>query len=549
MRTYRANEVLSSFFRSRRDVLSSRSLQPPPPNRPSKKNRDAHGRSKVGVIPQVFIEIVPPEVQLEGFNHFERIGEEDSPVLGYRRGGPIQIVFRRVKFVAKTSPGSVSKVDECSTATTASAQSHESLEPSTVPAITPSEQSIAGHAATEPGPHDDRPSVVATNPVSAGSSPKPIANSLPTGADQAASSTSTVPRIAASGLVTVTASDVLSVPSDPAFKRSPFVDGALVWYVPEPPDLPPNRQVLIANLPERPLVRGMADASLIAHAISHKLDFHLPYYRQQSELDRHGLPISRANLCRWHFEAGALVEPIANAMWQEALERRWFAMDATSTAIFDKPKYRKGHVYVLVAPGDSILFRYAPKYDGLTVKKLFGGTEAIVVADACATNNPAFGPGRSRGAGCWSHARKRFVSAFDLGDKRAAAPGLQFIRELFRIEDEIAFLSPEDRLRIRTEKSAPIIAAFYEYIDAFPKLDSDAPMYEAIGYVTNQKELLCRFLSNGEIPIHNNSSERGLRRIVIVVSLCTSSSSTWNHKSTVVTRIATRATDAFAAAS
>jgi transposase len=261
-------------------------------------------------------------------------------------------------------------------------------------------------------------------------------------------------------------------------------------------------------------VRGMADASLIAHLVSHKLDFHLPYYRQQSELSRYGLPISRANLCRWHFEAGALVEPIAKAMWEEALGRRWFAMDATSTAIFSKGKYRKGHIYVLVAPGDGVVFRYEPKYDGATVAKLFGGTEAVVVADACATNNPAFGPGKTRGSGCWSHARKRFVSAFDLGDKRGAAPGLQFIRELFRIEDEIALLSTEERLRIRQEKSAPIVAAFYEYIAAFSEVDSDAPMYEAVGYVTNQKEMLCRFLSNGEVPIHNNASERALRRIV-----------------------------------
>ena len=33
-------------------------------------------------------------------------------------------------------------------------------------------------------------------------------------------------------------------------------------------------------------------------------------------------------------------------------------------------------------------------------------------------------------------------------------------------------------------------------------------------YLRNQRDALCEFLVNGEIPIHNNASERALRRVV-----------------------------------
>jgi hypothetical protein len=484
--------------------------QPPPAGRPSNKKRDPHGRGKVGVIPQIFIEIVPTQVQLEGLQHFERIGVEDSPVLGYRRGGPIQVVFRRVKFVAKSGASSESRQNELDASTAAPKAISEEMSATSASPPTMDQSSLSAVvSAAAPAPSVSGSATTACGPVG-----ETIANIAAEGESDPVSLKPTDSRAPANGPVAVTASDVLCVPADPAFKRSPFVDGALVWYVPEPPDLQPERPVLIADLPERALVRGMADASLIAHAISHKLDFHMPYYRQQTELRRHGLPLSRANLCRWHFEAGACAIPIADAMWEEALQRRWFAMDATSTAIFDKTKYRKGHIYVLVAPGDSVLFRYAPKYDGPTVQKLFGNTNALVVADACATNNPAFGPGKVRGCGCWSHLRKRWVAAFDAGEKGMAAPGLLFIRKLFLIEDAIALLSVEDRLTIRNEKSAPLVDALYEYIDRCPPVDADHPMYDALNYPINQKELLCRFLSNGEIPIHNNWSEGALRRVV-----------------------------------
>jgi len=61
--------------------------------------------------------------------------------------------------------------------------------------------------------------------------------------------------------------------------------------------------------------------SLLARLLVHKLDYHMPFYRQEIEADRQGCPNSRTNMCRWQFEAGGVLMSIADAAWKDALQR------------------------------------------------------------------------------------------------------------------------------------------------------------------------------------------------------------------------------------
>jgi hypothetical protein len=310
--------------------------------------------------------------------------------------------------------------------------------------------------------------------------------------------------------------EVAMAPTDTAFKTNPFVDGALVRYVPASTNDHDDRgAVLIADVPERPLDRGLVDASLLAYLLVRKLDYHMPFYRQAIEADRQGCPNSRTNMSRWQFEAGGLAQLIADAAWQDALDHRsWFGMDATGIAIQDDDKYRYGHVFVLVAPGDGVLYRYAPTYDGSTVETLYGGYKGVVVADASANHNGLFGPGKAREGGCWSHGRKPFVKAFKAGERKSAF-ALQIIQRLFRIEKKLALLPPDERLTIRLRDSAPLVDALFEWAEReLPLAPADSFLRKGLGYLHNQREALREFLRNGEIPIHNNASERAARHVV-----------------------------------
>jgi len=424
--------------------------QEPPPGPESEakppKKRDRHGRRRIGVIPQIIIETLPRDVLEKGLENFERIGEEDSRTVGSRRGGPVEIVHRRPKFVPRTGPGP----DRGNT----------------------NESSPAVESSLRPNDPE--------------------------------------------GAVFVREHEVASVPQDSSFKGNPFVDGAIVCYTPESSDASPSdAQVLIAPMHERPIDRCLADPSLLARLLVHKLDYHTPYYRQQVEADRQGFPIVRANMARWQYECGAIAQQISGAMWNDALTRSWFGMDATGTAIRAKKELRYGYVFVLVAPGDSVLFRFAPKYNGDTVDELFGGYQATIVADASANHNVLFGPGKSREAGCWAHARKPLVKALAAGEGQPAAFALQLIQSLFRIEQRIALHGPEQRLLVRQQESAPLVEQLFQWAKAQKPLAAEGSFVRAAAvYLVNQELALREFLSNGEIPIHNNASERALRKIV-----------------------------------
>jgi hypothetical protein len=417
---------------------------PKDPKAERQKNRHNHGRRRQTTVPKLIVEIVPAEVQRLGLDHFERIGHEDSSTLGHRRGGTIELVTRRPKFV----------------------------------------------------------------PIGASSKPDGAT------AESASEPSDTTPESEDAELVLL--HEVATVPADPACKSNPFVDGAVVYYSPKPsaPDaaVPP---VLIAPVPERPIHGGLVDASLLAHLFVHKFDYHTPYYRQEIEADRQGCPNSRTNMVRWQFEAGTVLMSIADAAWKDALTRSWFGTDATGTAIQAKEKYRHGHVFVLVAPGDSVLFRYSDKYDHETMTRLFGEYGGTVVADASSVNNILFGPGKAREGGCWSHGRKPFAKAFKAGEKALSAFPLKIIQDLFRIEEKLALLTPAARLEARQRESAPLVDALFAWVDEqLPTAPEDSLARKGLVYLRNQREALREFLRNGEIPIDNNACERALRRVV-----------------------------------
>lgn len=113
---------------------------------------------------------------------------------------------------------------------------------------------------------------------------------------------------------------------------------------------------------------------------------------------------------------------------------------------------------------------------------------------------------------CWSHARRYFWYSRSSDPERANI-ALGLISEIFRIERSLGDASPDQRRIVRQQKSRPIVESFFGWCDAQKDLVLDeSPISKAIGYATNQKAALERFLENGSLPAHNNMSELQLRR-------------------------------------
>ena len=69
--------------------------------------------------------------------------------------------------------------------------------------------------------------------------------------------------------------------------------------------------VVIGELPQRPIPKGIAEAGLLAHLIVSKYVDHLPFYRQIEQFKRnHNWVIHKSTLNDWFAACCSLLEPL-----------------------------------------------------------------------------------------------------------------------------------------------------------------------------------------------------------------------------------------------
>ena len=283
-------------------------------------------------------------------------------------------------------------------------------------------------------------------------------------------------------------------------------------YAPKGRDRFAETKILQAEPPELPIPGGLAGPGVLARTIVQRWDDHLPLYRLERIWGREGLVLPRSTVCGWHERLADLAQPLIEAMWADALLAPYLCVDATGVLIQALEKCRHGHFFVVAAPERHVLFRFTPRHDSAAVDEMLAGYKGDLVLDAHAVYDHLFGPGKATESGCWSHNRRYYFKALG-SDPERAHQALAFIKALFKIEKEQATSPPEVRLEVRKRDSKPIVDNFFAWCDAqAPLVLDETPISKAIGYSCNQREALKRFLADGRLPIHNNFSERQLRR-------------------------------------
>lgn len=128
---------------------------------------------------------------------------------------------------------------------------------------------------------------------------------------------------------------------------------------------------------------------------------------------------------------------------------------------------------------------------------------------------------------CWSHARRKFFVLADIAANarrgKTAPPispiafeAVKRIDLLFDIERGINGLAAEQRLAVRAERSAALVAELEEWMrGARAKLSRHAPVAQAIDYMLKRWEGFSRFLADGRICLTNNAAERALRGLAL----------------------------------
>lgn len=274
-------------------------------------------------------------------------------------------------------------------------------------------------------------------------------------------------------------------------------------------------EVLVGEAPELPIPRGLAGPGLLADTIVRRWQDHLPLNRLEQIYAREGLELARSTVCTWHTQLTQLIAPLVLAMWQDALGSPYLCTDATGVLVQAKDKCRSGHFWVVIAPERHVLYAYSAKHDGDAVDRILRGYRGYLVADAHAVYDHLYADGGVVEVGCWAHVRRYFFKALD-SDADRARVALALIGALFKVEREIAGEPPGKRRAVRQREGRPIVERFFAWCDEEAERVLDqTPIARGIGYARNQREALLRFLEDPRLPVHNNASERALRREVV----------------------------------
>ena len=97
-----------------------------------------------------------------------------------------------------------------------------------------------------------------------------------------------------------------------------------------------------------------------------------------------------------------------------------------------------------------------------------------------------------------------------------ALEAVKRIDALFDIERAINGRSAEERLKIRKEQSAPLVAELEAWMrEERAKLSKHAAVAKAFDYMLKRWDGFARFLEDGRICLTNNAAERALRSLAL----------------------------------
>ncbi len=174
---------------------------------------------------------------------------------------------------------------------------------------------------------------------------------------------------------------------------------------------------------------------------------HLPLYRLEDILTRHGVFLSRSTLCDWVRNAALVLQPLAELQKSLVLQSPILWTDDTPVTVLGgkEPGSSKGRFWVYIGDAlhpysvyDFTMSRardgpaaFLKDYRGFLQADAYGGYDGIFLGS----------DGEIVEVACWAHARRKFFDARS-NAPREANQVLEWIRQLYDIEDRARDFTP-----------------------------------------------------------------------------------------------------------
>lgn len=180
-------------------------------------------------------------------------------------------------------------------------------------------------------------------------------------------------------------------------------------------------------------------------------------------------------------------------------------------------KMKKGYYWVLYGDKGEVVFVYSPTRSRKVIDKLLEGFQGTLHSDGyrayesfCQKTQGVFW------AGCWAHARRKFI------DAESKEPGkvkkvLEEFRELYKIEAR-GHGKPKALQRLRDSESRTIVDRLFDHFRnelAESILLPSNKFIKALEYALKHEAPLRAFLDNPDVAIDTNHVERQIRYAVM----------------------------------
>ena len=238
-----------------------------------------------------------------------------------------------------------------------------------------------------------------------------------------------------------------------------------------------NADIRRPHVPAPLLPHSYASASVVTDIIVKKYLDALPLYRQEQMWKRLKVDLKRNTMANWVvLTAETYLKPFSDAFLTELLRQAVIHADETVLQVNKEPGREAAAESRIWAYASSKrakrqirYFRYEESRKGACAEKVLGSYNGVVISDGYSGYNILSNAIR---AGCWAHARRKWVEAMPDGatkENALAAKGLEYCSRLFEAEQKLECLPDAERKEQRKLLSGPIVEEYYNWLDTIFK--------------------------------------------------------------------------------
>jgi len=277
---------------------------------------------------------------------------------------------------------------------------------------------------------------------------------------------------------------------------------------------------------EKNIIPGsFATPEAVAHIMTQKFVMGSPLYRQEQEINRKGIHLSRQTMSNWILKATEdYLTPVYEQLHRELITRDVLHADETTLQVLHEPGKKPqsdSYMWLYRTGGDTdkpiVLYEYQPGRGAKHPKEFLTGYRGYLHTDGYAGYHD-LGEDITV-VGCWAHARRKFdeaVKSLPKGKAKgsSASQGLTYCNLLFGIEQEIADKTAEQRYEERLKQAKPVLDALLSWANSRTAAPKSA-LGKAFHYLKEQWPYLTNYLKDGRLEISNNRAERSIKPFVI----------------------------------